>query len=299
MPHVRKAILPVGGLGTRFLPATKAMPKEMLPIVDKPLIQYAVEEARAAGIEEFIFVTGRGKSAIEDHFDRSWELEQTLESRDKRTLLQQAIGFMPQPGQIAYTRQQEPLGLGHAVWCARHLIGGEPFAVLLADDLVQSKTPCLAQMVEAHAELGGNMVAVMDVPREETQRYGILDVVEDDGRLAKAKGLVEKPAPEKAPSTLSIIGRYILQPEVLQELDRQEVGAGGEIQLTDAMARTIARQPFHGYRFEGRRFDCGNKAGFLEATVAFALAREDLGDDMRRIIEENSPLPAERSRAAS
>ena len=287
MPHVKKAILPVGGLGTRFLPATKAMPKEMLPIVDKPLIQYAVEEARAAGIEEFIFVTGRGKTAIEDHFDRSWELEQTLESRNKQALLQQAVAFMPPPGQIAYTRQQEPLGLGHAVWCARHVIGSEPFAVLLADDLIQAETPCLTQMVEAHAELGGNMVAVMDVPRDETQRYGILDMVEENGRLVRAKGLVEKPSPDQAPSTLSIIGRYILQPEVLQELDRQEVGAGGEIQLTDAMARTIDRLPFHGLRFEGRRYDCGDKAGFLEATVAFALARNDLGDAMRGIIARN------------
>ena len=287
MPHVKKAILPVGGLGTRFLPATKAMPKEMLPIVDKPLIQYAVEEARAAGIEEFIFVTGRGKTAIEDHFDRSWELEQTLQSRSKNALLEQALAFMPPPGQIAYTRQQEPLGLGHAVWCARHLIGNEPFAVLLADDLIQAENPCLAQMVDAHAELGGNMVAVMDVPRDETQRYGILDVVEEDGRLVRAKGLVEKPSPDEAPSTLSIIGRYILQPEVLQELDRQEVGAGGEIQLTDAMARTIGRLPFNGYRFEGRRYDCGDKAGFLEATVAFALARDDLGEAMRGIIARN------------
>ena len=287
MPHVKKAILPVGGLGTRFLPATKAMPKEMLPIVDKPLIQYAVEEARAAGIEEFIFVTGRGKTAIEDHFDRSWELEQTLESRNKQALLQQAVAFMPPPGQIAYTRQQEPLGLGHAVWCARHVIGSEPFAVLLADDLIQAETPCLTQMVEAHAELGGNMVAVMDVLRDDTQRYGILDVVEENGRLVRAKGLVEKPSPDQAPSTLSIIGRYILQPEVLQELDRQEVGAGGEIQLTDAMARTIDRLPFHGLRFEGRRYDCGDKAGFLEATVAFALARDDLGDAMRGIIARN------------
>ena len=287
MPHVKKAILPVGGLGTRFLPATKAMPKEMLPIVDKPLIQYAVEEARAAGIEEFIFVTGRGKTAIEDHFDRSWELEQTLQSRNKQALLQQTVAFMPPPGQIAYTRQQEPLGLGHAVWCARHVIGSEPFAVLLADDLIQAESPCLAQMVDAHAELGGNMVAVMDVPRDETQRYGILDVVEEDGRLVRAKGLVEKPSPDEAPSTLSIIGRYILQPEVLQELDRQEVGAGGEIQLTDAMARTIDRLPFNGYRFEGRRYDCGDKAGFLEATVAFALARDDLGEAMRDIIARN------------
>jgi UTP--glucose-1-phosphate uridylyltransferase len=285
MPQiVRKAIFPVGGLGTRFLPATKAMPKEMLPVVDKPLVQYAAEEAWAAGIEELIFVTGRGKSAIEDHFDHSWELQDTLAARGKDKDLEAVRAMVSKPGQIAYTRQQEPLGLGHAVWCARHLVGDEPFAVLLADDLVLAETPCLAQMVEAHRETGGNLVAVEDVPREHTNRYGILDVSSDDGRLAEAKGLVEKPAPEVAPSTLSIIGRYILQPEVFVELERQERGAGGEIQLTDAMARTIGAVPFHGLRFEGTRFDCGSKAGFLEANVAFALERPDLADETADIL---------------
>jgi len=281
---VRKAVFPVGGLGTRFLPATKAMPKEMLPVVDKPLIQYAAEEAWAAGIEELIFVTSRGKAAIEDHFDHVWELEQTLSTRGKTALLQEIEPLLRQPGEILYTRQQEPLGLGHAVWCARHLVGDEPFAVLLADDLIHADRPCLAQMIDAYAETGGNLVAVENVPREETDRYGILDVRHDDGRLAEAKGLVEKPAPDVAPSTLSIIGRYILQPEVFAELDRHDTGAGGEIQLTDAMARTIGRIPFHGLRFEGRRFDCGSKAGFLEANVAFALARGDVADDMMDIL---------------
>jgi UTP--glucose-1-phosphate uridylyltransferase len=275
----------VGGLGTRFLPATKALPKEMLPVVDKPLIQYAVEEARAAGIEEFIFVTGRGKSAIEDHFDHSWELQDNLTARGKQTELAEIQSWLPAPGQVAYTRQQEPLGLGHAVWCARHLVGDEPFAVLLADDLVLSEVPCLAQMVEVHGQVGGNLVAVMDVPREQTERYGILDVIGDDGRLAEAKGLVEKPRPEKAPSTLSIIGRYILQPEVFAELGRGEKGAGGEVQLTDAMARTIGGIPFHGLRFEGRRFDCGSKAGYLEANIAFALERGDLSAEMTEILD--------------
>ena len=281
---MRKAILPVGGLGTRFLPATKAMPKEMLPVVDKPLVQYAAEEAWAAGIEELIFVTGRGKTAIEDHFDHSWELQDTLAARGKDEALEVIRAMLSKPGRVAYTRQQEPLGLGHAVWCARHLVGEEPFAVLLADDLVLADRPCLAQMVEAYQETGGNLVAVEDVPREQTDRYGILDVAKDDGRLVEAKGLVEKPAPEDAPSTLSIIGRYILQPAVFAELGRQEPGAGGEIQLTDAMARTIGTIPFHGLRFEGRRFDCGSKAGFLEANIAFALERPDLAAETADIL---------------
>ena len=281
---LRKAIFPVGGLGTRFLPATKALPKEMLPVVDKPLIQYAAEEAWAAGIEELIFVTGRGKTAIEDHFDHSWELQATLAARGKNGLLEDLQSLLRRPGEIVYTRQQEPLGLGHAVWCARHLVGDEAFAVLLADDLILAEKPCLAQMVDAYRETGGNLVAVVDVPREETNRYGILDIGSDDGRLAEAKGLVEKPSPEAAPSTLSIIGRYILQPEVFAELERHDTGAGNEVQLTDAMARTIGRVPFHGLRFEGRRFDCGNKAGFLEANVAFALARDDLADDMTDVL---------------
>lgn len=283
---VRKAVFPVGGHGTRFLPATKAVPKEMLPVVDKPLIQYAVEEAHAAGIEEFIFVTGRGKSAIEDHFDQALELAQALEAGGKTELLEALNAPVFKPGEISYTRQQQPLGLGHAVWCARHLVGDEPFAVILPDDLVQSETPCMKQLVEAYAETGGNLVAVMDVPKEHTGRYGILDVTSDDGRLAKAKGLVEKPKPEAAPSTLSIIGRYILQPQVFRELDKQKTGAGGEIQITDAMAATIGELPFHGLRFEGTRYDCGSKAGFLEATVAFALARDDLAGDMRRILDD-------------
>ncbi|NKB60067.1 MAG: UTP--glucose-1-phosphate uridylyltransferase GalU [Alphaproteobacteria bacterium] len=282
---VRKAIFPVGGLGTRFLPATKAMPKEMLPVVDKPLIQYAVEEAQAAGIEDFIFVTGRGKHAIEDHFDVSFELDTMLRERKKMDQLSAISSWMPSPGQISYTRQMEPLGLGHAVWCARHLIGNEPFAVLLADDLVLSETACLKQMVDVHAEIGGSVVAVVDVPREHTNRYGILDVESDDGRLASVRGLVEKPAPADAPSTLSIIGRYILQPEVFEFLDKQEKGAGGEIQLTDAMAATLGNGSFHGLRFEGKRFDCGDKAGFLEATIAFALSRDDLAPAVREIIK--------------
>lgn len=281
---IRKAVFPVGGLGTRFLPATKAMPKEMLPVVDKPLIEYAVEEAKAAGIEEFIFVTGRGKSAIEDHFDHSWELETALAQKGKTELLEASRASLLRPGQVAYTRQQDPLGLGHAVWCARRIVGNEPFAVLLADDLVMAETPCLAQMIEVYNETGGNIVAVMDVPKSQTDRYGILDVVSEEGRLAKARGLVEKPRPAEAPSTLSIIGRYILQPEVMQELGRQQAGAGGEIQLTDAMARTIETVDFHGLRFAGTRFDCGSKEGFLEAQIAFALQRDDLGGAMAEIL---------------
>lgn len=281
---IRKAIFPVGGLGTRFLPATKAMPKEMLPVVDKPLIQYAVEEARAAGVEEFIFVTGRGKTAIEDHFDHSPDLQETLAARGKTEALEEAMSMLLPPGQVCYTRQQEPLGLGHAVWCARNLIGNEPFAVLLADDLILSQQPCLKQMVEAYGDVGGNLVATMEVPQDQTDRYGVLDVTADKGRLVQAGGLVEKPKPSEAPSRLAIIGRYILQPEVFTELDRKEVGAGNEIQLTDAMAKTIGALPFHGLRFEGKRFDCGNKSGFLEATIAFALQREDLGQDMASIL---------------
>jgi len=285
---VRKAIFPVGGLGTRFLPATKALPKEMLPVVDKPLIQYAIEEAAAAGIEEFVLVTSRGKSAIEDHFDISYELERTLNERGKTDLVDEMRRWMPDSGRIAYTRQMEPLGLGHAVWCAREFVGDEPFAVLLPDDLVMARTPCLAQLVEAYESTGGNVVAVMDVPREHTNRYGILDVESDDGRLASVRGLVEKPDPADAPSTLSIIGRYVLLPGVFEHLARKQTGAGGEIQLTDAMAQEIGVSPFHGLRFEGRRFDCGDKVGFLEANLAFALAREDMGAAVREIVERYS-----------
>ncbi|MDH5749651.1 MAG: UTP--glucose-1-phosphate uridylyltransferase GalU [Rhodospirillales bacterium] len=282
---VKKAIFPVAGMGTRFLPATKAMPKEMLPVVDKPLIQYAVEEARDAGIDEIIFVTGRGKAVLLDHFDHSFELEQILRERGKDDALNGLLEVMPRPGQISSTRQQQPLGLGHAVWCARHFINDEPFAVLLADDLIMAEPGCLAQMMEVYGRTGGNVVAAEDVPREFTNRYGILDIIEDDGTLARAQGLVEKPDPKDAPSTLSIIGRYILQPEVFGHLDKQDRGAGGEVQLTDAMARTIGDIPFHGLRFKGRRFDCGSKLGFVEATIAFALERDDLGDDVRHMLK--------------
>jgi UTP--glucose-1-phosphate uridylyltransferase len=285
--RVRKAVFPVGGLGTRFLPATKAMPKEMLPVVDKPLIQYAVEEAQVAGIEEFIFVTGRSKTAIEDHFDHSYELEDSLKGRGKNAELEAIRSWLPKPGQVAYTRQQEPLGLGHAVLCARNLIGDEPFAVLLADDLVLAKTPCIKQMVDAYAESPANMVAVMEVPRAHTNRYGVLDIESDDGHLVKMKGVVEKPKPENAPSNLSIIGRYILQPDVFDHLAMLGRGAGNEIQLTDALAKLIeAHRPFFGLRFEGKRFDCGDKIGFFEANLAFALARPDMKDAISDIISQ-------------
>lgn len=284
-PPVRKAVFPVAGLGTRFLPATKVMPKEMLPIVDKPLIQYAVEEAMEAGIEEFILVSGRGKSLVEDHFDHAYELEAVLRERGKILELEAVQRMTPDPGRLSYTRQRRPLGLGHAVWCARQFIAGEPFAVLLPDDLILGDPGCMKQMIKAYETTGGNIVAVEDVPREHTNRYGVLDVETDDGRIAKARGLVEKPDPEEAPSTLSIIGRYILQPEVFEHLDKHEEGAGGEIQLTDAMAKTIGDIDFHGLRFDGRRFDCGAKIGFVLANVAFAVARDDLNGDIRDAIK--------------
>ena len=284
--RVRKAIFPVGGLGARFLPATKAMPKEMLPIVDKPLIQYAVEEAKAAGIEQFIFVTGRGKAAIEDHFDHSYELHATLAERGRTRDLALIADLLPAPGQVAYLRQQHPRGLGHAVWCARHLAEGEPVAVLLADDMVMADQPCLKQMVDVYDRVGGNVVAVMDVPREHTSRYGVLRLGAQDGRLVEVKGLVEKPKPEEAPSTLSIIGRYILQPDVFDLIADQKPGAGGEVQLTDALARMIGKGPFHGYRFEGRRFDCGDKAGFVEATLAYALKHPVIGGSVANILRD-------------
>ena len=285
MSAIRKVVFPVAGLGTRMLPATKTLPKEMLPVVDKPIIQYAVEEARAAGIEECIFVTSRGKSLLEDHFDRSFELEDALLNKDKQAELEAVTSWVPQPGQLAYTRQQEPIGLGHAVWCARHLVGEEPFAVVLCDDLITGEVPCLKQMVDAFAETRGNIVAVEEVAAEHTSRYGILDPGEDDGRLVAVRGLVEKPAPDKAPSRLGVIGRYILLPEVFDLLGRTEAGAGGEIQLTDAMAAMIGTHPFHGLRFAGRRFDCGAKLGYLEAIVACALARDELRSGMRAVLE--------------
>jgi UTP--glucose-1-phosphate uridylyltransferase len=281
---VRKAIFPIGGLGTRFLPATKAMPKEMMPVIDKPLIQYAVEEARASGIEQFIFVTGRGKHAIEDHFDVSYELEDVLEEQGKTEFLELTRSWVPEPGQIAYLRQMQPLGLGHAVWCARHLIGDEPFAVILADDLIMADRPCVQQLVEVHNDTGGCVVAVEEVQRSETSRYGILDIENDDGRIASIRGLVEKPLPEDAPSTLRIVGRYILFPEIFEYLSKKQVGAGNEIQITDAMAQMLGQVPYSGLRVDGRTFDCGDKIGFFEANVAFALEREDLGPAARRII---------------
>ena len=281
---LRKIVFPVAGLGTRFLPATKVVPKEMLPIVDKPLIQYAVEEAKAAGVEEFIIVTGRGKTAIEDHLDHSRELEAILAARGKTKELEAIKSWLPAPGRVSYVRQPEPLGLGHAVWCARHLIGAEPFAVLLPDDLILAATPCLAQMTQAYRETGGNMLAVVQVPRAQVSRYGVLKAGVRRQRLVEVQGLVEKPAPARAPSTLAVIGRYILQPQVLELLARQEPTAGGEIQLTDAIARSIGEVATHGFHFEGRRFDCGNTAGFVEANLAFALARPDLGPALQEAL---------------
>ena len=283
---VRKAVFPVAGLGTRFLPATKVMPKEMLTVVDKPLIQYAVEEAAAAGIEEFIFVTSRAKNVLEDHFDRAPELEETLARRGKDEMLAQLRSWLPKAGSVVSTRQQEPLGLGHAVWCAREFIGDEPFAVLLVDDLIHSRIPCLKQMVDTHRETGGSLVLVEDVPREFTNRYGILDVASDDGRLVKVKGFVEKPDPAIAPSTLSIIGRYILEPQIFDYLSRQQRGAGNEIQLTDAMAAMLATGTFYGMRYEGNRYDCGDKLGFLKANLALGLERPDLAAGLRDFLKE-------------
>ena len=282
---LRKAVLPVAGLGTRFLPATKAMAKEMLPVVDKPLIQYAVEEARAAGIEQFCFVTGRGKTALVEHFDIAYELEATLRERDRTDALAQLDGARVAPGSLVTVRQQVPLGLGHAIWCARAFIGDDPFAILLPDDLILSETPCLKQLADAYERTGGNVVAVVDVPREQTNRYGILKTGADDGTLVEVMGLVEKPAPADAPSTLSIIGRYILMPEVIEHLAKMERGAGNEIQLTDGMAKMIGHLPFHGLRYEGKRFDCGDKAGFLEAQIAFALSRPDLAPAVRAFLK--------------
>src|ERR1700761_7824587 len=274
--RVRKAVLPVAGLGTRFLPATKAMAKEMLTVVDRPLIQYAVEECLAAGIEEFVFVTGRNKGAIEDHFDSAYELEDTLEKRgNKAAELKQTQAATIKQGTAGFTRQQKPLGLGHAVWCAKPWIGDEPFAVLLPDELMVGSPTCTAQLVKAHEKTGGSVVAVVDVPREQTKSYGIAAIKAAKDGLAEITGMVEKPKPEEAPSTLAIIGRYVLLPEVFDHLDKHEKGAGGEIQLTDAMARMIGNTPFHAMTYTGGRYDCGNCAGFLEANVAVALSRAD------------------------
>jgi UTP--glucose-1-phosphate uridylyltransferase len=281
---LRKAVLPVAGLGTRFLPATKAMAKEMLPVVDKPLIQYAVDEARAAGIDQFCLVTGRGKTALVEFFDVAYELEATLRERNKHAELDMLKALQLTPGSLVTVRQQEPLGLGHAIWCARAFIGDDPFAILLPDDLILSKTPCTQQLAEAYEETGGNVVAVVEVPREQTRNYGILKVGADDGRLVEVTGLVEKPNPEDAPSNLSIIGRYVLLPDVIKHLSRMERGAGNEVQLTDGMARMIGHTPFHGLRYEGRRFDCGDKIGFLEAQIAFALERPEMAPAVRKFL---------------
>lgn len=283
---VRKAVFPVAGLGTRFLPATKVMPKEMLPLVDRPLIQHALEEARDAGIEEFLFITGRQKEMLEEHFDFQPELMRTLEERGKTALIDKIADLGLPEGKLFLTRQPKPLGLGHAIWCARKLVGDEPFAILLPDDVVLAEKGCLKQMVETYNEVGGNMVSVMDVPREQTKKYGILDIEEDTGKLVTIKGLVEKPEPEEAPSTLSIIGRYILQPEVFDHLAAFEKGAGGEIQITDAMAKLIGSQPFHGLRFEGTRYDCGHQLGFIEANIAFGMADPELGHEVQRIVKQ-------------
>jgi len=278
MQKVRKAIFPVGGLGTRFLPATKAMPKEMLPVVDKPLIQYAFEEARAAGIEQFIFITGRNKNVLNNHFDHSYELQKLLSEKAKKDLLALTRDWLPEAGQIAFIRQQEALGLGHAVWCARNLIGDEPFAVLLADEMLLSKKPFLQDMVEAYQKTGASIIGVAKVPAKKTDKYGIIDVEKEEDGLIKIKGMVEKPAPDKAPSNLSIIGRYILDPEIISYLDkgRHIKGAGNEIQLTDSMSAMLATKPFYGIKFTGERYDCGSKKGFIAANIAFALARKDM-----------------------
>jgi len=279
MKRVRKAVFPVAGLGTRFLPATKAIPKEMLTVLDRPLIQYAVEEAREAGIEQMIFVTGRGKGALEDHFDISYELEAVMNARGKP--LDALAGTRFPPGAIVTVRQQEPLGLGHAVWCAREIVGDEPFAVFLPDELMLGTPGCTRQLVDAYEKVGGNVVAMLEVPAGETHKYGVVDPGADDGELVEIMGLVEKPAPGTAPSNLMLPGRYVLQPEVMRLLDRQEKGAGGEIQLTDALARLIGSQPFHGLRFRGQRYDCGDKAGFAIANLALALGDEAVAPAVR------------------
>lgn len=284
---VTKAIFPVAGLGTRFLPATKSVPKEIMTLVDRPLIQYAIDEARAAGIKEFIFVTSRGKGALEDYFDHSPTLEQELRKKKKKDLLAALKATNMDSGAIAYIRQHRALGLGHAVWCARRLIANEPFAVILPDDVIAAEKPCLQQMVEAYEETGGNMVAAMEVAPEKTSSYGILDVKEDMGAMVSVDGMVEKPAEGTAPSNLAVIGRYILSPNVLSNLNKMKAGAGGEIQLTDAIASEIDQgHGVYGYRFRGQRFDCGSKAGFLQATVAFGLAREDLRDDLYGYLQD-------------
>jgi len=285
MPNrVRKAVFPVAGLGTRLLPATKTIPKEMITVVDRPLIQYAVDEAREAGIEQLIFVTGRGKSALVDYFDHAFELEATMGAKNKS--LEVLEPSNARFGEVVSVRQQQPLGLGHAVWCARDIVGDEPFAVLLPDELMYGEPGCLKQMVAAYEQVGGNVVAALEVPESETHKYGVVDPGATDGRLTEIRGLVEKPPQGSAPSNLMLPGRYILQPEVMKALDAQETGAGGEIQLTDAMAKLIGKQPFHAYRFEGQRYDCGSAAGFVIANIAMSLEREDVAPAIREFLSE-------------
>jgi UTP--glucose-1-phosphate uridylyltransferase len=283
---IRKAVFPVAGLGTRFLPATKAMAKEMLPVVDKPIIQYAVEEALNAGIEQIIFVTGRGKKALEDHFDHSYELERSLKHKEKDELLKQVEALVPETGTIIYTRQHEALGLGHAIWCARDIVGDEPFAVLLADDMIQSKQPVLAQMIDRFDRLRASVVAVMEVEKDQTDKYGILDAEAIEDNLFRIRKMIEKPTPEEAPSNLAIIGRYILTPRIFHFLGKKKTGAGGEIQLTDAMESLLNIQPIFGYKFEGTRFDCGDKAGFQMANIAFAMERPEIRKKLLTFIEK-------------
>ncbi|MBF0376263.1 MAG: UTP--glucose-1-phosphate uridylyltransferase GalU [Desulfamplus sp.] len=283
---IKKAVFPVAGLGTRFLPATKAMAKEMLTVVDKPIIQYAVEEAFAAGIEQIIFVTGRGKKALEDHFDRSFELELTLENKKRYETLKMLQELVPKTGTIVYTRQNEPLGLGHAIWCARDIVGDEPFAVLLADDLIQSSTPVLSQMIRRFDRLRASIAAVMEVELDQTDKYGILDADEIEDNVVRVKGMVEKPKPEDAPSNLAIVGRYILTPKIFDYLGENKAGAGGEIQLTDAMSQLLKEQPIFGYKFQGRRFDCGDKAGFQMANLAFAMERPEIREKLAKFINQ-------------
>jgi len=287
---ITKAIFPVAGLGTRFLPATKAVPKEIMTLVDRPLIQYAIDEARAAGISEFIFVTARGKSALEDYFDRAPELEAKLRADGKTELLEALKMSNMGSGAIAYIRQHKALGLGHAVWCARRLVGDEPFAVILPDDVISSEKPCLQQMVEAHSETGGCMVAAMKVAHDQVSSYGILDAKVSDGRCFEARGMVEKPALDDAPSDMAVIGRYILTPRIFENLNSKQSGAGGEIQLTDAISEEIkAGRRVFGYQFDGDRYDCGSKAGFLQATVAFAMSRPDLRDEFISYLQQITP----------
>jgi len=289
MKRVRKAVFPVAGLGTRFLPATKAIPKEMLTVVDRPVIQYVVDEAREAGIEHFIFVTGRNKGVIEDHFDIQFELNHTLAQRGKDGQLAILEKLQPMAGQTSFTRQQEPLGLGHAVWCARDIVGDEPFAVFLPDELMVGTPGFMKQMVDAYATVGGNVIGALEVAPDQTDKYGIISPGAVNGRLTEVKALVEKPKLGTAPSNLMIPGRYILQPEVMRILERQEKGAGGEIQLTDAMAQLIGQQPFHGFTFDGRRYDCGDKAGFIQANIAVSLSRPDLAPQIRDFINGLRP----------